>query len=275
MIAHLEPVLGDTTFLILDIVPAGNIPQIGSVFSFTVTSWSMFPTIHQGDVLTIESSDRICVGDVIVFVLSGALVCHRVTSMQADGVLCTRGDAANQEDAPIRLHHVIGRVSAVQRGSSRFAPAPSPTKASLTDRLLMRMALLRALLGERLVGWALNMLATLKRPQTVRAVARFFLARHVRFYLGVRAPLQSVQAYCFVPLPKASYDGTHAGPLPPGFDATSDVLIHARFGRHRLGTFHPASSTMCVRRAASGLGLEEYFHAVHRNLLPARRLADR
>lgn len=265
MIARLETGSGDATFRLLDVIPAENIPQAGPAFSFTVASWSMFPTIHQGDILTIEAPEHIRNGDVVVFVLAGSLVCHRVTGIENDGDIRTRGDAADRDDAPIRQRDVIGRVSVVQRGSSRFAPAPSRTEASAADRLRMRMVLLRASLGERCVGWALNTLACLKRLPPIRAAATFVLARHVRFFLGVRVPLQFVHAYRFAPLAEAA-DGDRAD--------SDDVVIQARLGRLRLGTFHPLSNVMHVRRAMEGLGLEEQFRGVLQNFGPARPSLD-
>ncbi len=265
MIQQLEPGLGETTFPILDIVPANHIPQVGWVFSFTVTSWSMFPTIHEGDVLTIGAPDRIRVGDVIVFALSGMLVCHRITHVESDGTIRTRGDAAQQEDAAIRRPDVIGMVTSVLRGSRRFAPAIAPVQASMYDHTRLKIALFKASVGERLASSASSILSHLKQFSPVRTIAKLFLTRHVRFYLGVRVPVQSVEAYRFVPLAETAHgDRTDR----------NDVVIQARLGRHHLGTFHPSSRQMRIRRAAAGLGLEERFHVVLKNLCAARPSLD-
>jgi hypothetical protein len=146
-------------------------------------------------------------------------------------------------------------------------------QASMADRARLQLALLRASLDERLLGWALNILARLKRTQPVRAVAMFFLARHVRFYLGVRVPLQFVQAYRFLPVANAAHDDRASDQAPSDCRDGDDVVIQARLGRLRLGTFHPASDRMHLRLAAAGLGIEEQLHRVHRRLAQDRLAA--
>lgn len=274
MIHLLDPGLGDTTFPILDVLTAEDIPQVGRVFSFTVTSWSMFPTIQKGDVLTIEALDRICVGDVVVFALAGTLVCHRVTGTGAGEIVYTRGDAASTPDSPIQRSDILGKVTGVVRGRDRFVPTPGsrPSPAGLVQ---IKIDFFWTHVRERLLAWALACLAFLKQRALAKRLATLMLVRYVRFYLGVRAPVQSVHAYRFIPLPGVVRGSILANPLPLDSYATDDVLIQARLGRHRLGTFHLASNTMHVRQAAVALGLEEYFHAIRRNLFPDRRLADR
>ena len=270
MIHLLDPGIGDSTFPILDVVPADDFLHAGHLFTFTASSWSMFPTIQKGDVLTIESTDRIRIGDVVVFPFMGALVCHRVKSIDAGGEIHTQGDAANRLDAPIQRQDILGKVTGIIRGHNRLVPAPAP-HPSPADLMWMKIDFFQMRMREQLLGWALKRLAFLKRRTPVKLLAVFVLKRYVRFYLGVRAPLQSVQAYRFMPLPKTAHGGILIGPLPTDFHATSDMLIQARLGRHRLGTFHPASNTMHVRRAAAGLGLEEHFHEVNRRLAQVPR----
>jgi len=126
MIHLLDPGIGDSTFPILDVVPADDFLHAGHLFTFTASSWSMFPTIQKGDVLTIESTDRIRIGDVVVFPFMGALVCHRVKSIDAGGEIHTQGDAANRLDAPIQRQDILGKVTGIIRGHNRLVPAPAP-----------------------------------------------------------------------------------------------------------------------------------------------------
>jgi hypothetical protein len=260
MIHRLDPGLGDSTFPILDVVPADDFLHAGHLFSFTAASWSMFPTIRKGDVLTIEATDRIRVGDVVVFPFMGALVCHRVKNIGADGKIHTQGDAANRLDAPIQRQNILGKVTEIIRGHDRLVPAPVP-RPSPAGLVRMKIDFFQMRLRERLLEWGSKSLAFLKRRAPLKIMAALALKRYARFYLGVRAPLQSMQAYRFLPLPRTDHDGRLDGPLPPEFDGASDVLIQARLGRHRLGTWHPASGTMRIRQAAAGLGLEDSLRA--------------
>ncbi len=272
MIYQLEPGHGDQTFPILDIVPADYIPQVGSAFCFTVSSWSMFPTIQKGDVLTIAGPVSPGTGDVVVFALDGALVCHRVVGVEPDGTIRTRGDASARDDAPIRQRDVIGRVTTIRRGFRRFEPGPTPARVTKHDRLRMTMIRLRTSAGERFLSIALALLSRLKRSPSACALAKLALDRHVRFYLGVRAPLQFVHAYRFVPLSQPLRRAPFVHPSPPDCPDRSDrndLVIQARLGRHHLGTFHPSSNTVRLRRAAEGFGLDESFHSVFRSIDPA------
>lgn len=265
MIHLLDPGLGDSTFPILDVVHADDFLHAGHLFSFTASSWSMFPTILKGDVLTIEATDRIRLGDVVVFPLMGALVCHRVKSIDADGAIHTQGDAANRPDAPIQRQDILGKVTGIIRGYDRLLPMPllHPSPAGL---MWMKIDFFQMRLRERLLCWALKCLAFLKRRALVKLLAVFVLNRYVRFYLGVRAPVQTVQAYRFMPLPKVPHEGILTGPLQPDFDGASDVMIQARLGRHRLGTWHPSSGIMRIRQAVTGLGLEDSLRAAYQRL---------
>ena len=63
---------------IFDLGPVHDLLPWGSLVSFKVASWSMFPTIHKGDLIEIEPVASLRVGDVVVFRSRDALVCHRV-----------------------------------------------------------------------------------------------------------------------------------------------------------------------------------------------------
>jgi signal peptidase I len=261
MIHILDPGISDSTFPILDVVPAEDFPRASHAFSLRVASWSMYPTILKGDRLIMDPPDQVQPGDIVVFPFMDTLVCHRVIGIEND-IVHTQGDSVDTQDRPVRMQEVLGKVATILRGPRRFAPAsaPRPSHAVLAQK---KMDVFWIRLREQLTTWTLTVLAFLKRRTPVRMLAVFVLTRYVRFYLGVRVPVQSVQAYRFMPLPKVAHGGILVGPLPTDFHATSDMLIQARLGCHRLGTFHPASNTMHVRRAAAGLGLEEYFHSLN------------
>jgi hypothetical protein len=260
MIHLLAPGMSDAGFDILDVVAPGDFRHAAHLFTFTAASWSMFPTIRKGDVLTIEEADRIEAGDVVVFPFMDTLVCHRVKRIGADGRIHTQGDAANRPDAPIQRQDILGKVTEIIRGHDRLVPAPVP-RPSPAGLVRMKIDFFQMRLRERLLEWGSKSLAFLKRRAPLKIMAALALKRYARFYLGVRAPLQSMQAYRFLPLPRTDHDGRLDGPLPPEFDGASDVLIQARLGRHRLGTWHPASGTMRIRQAAAGLGLEDSLRA--------------
>lgn len=74
-----------------------------------VLSGSMEPTIMTDELIIVKASDTYAVGDVVVYQTGRILVVHRIVDM-ADGMVTTRGDANNTDDAPIELSQIKGKV---------------------------------------------------------------------------------------------------------------------------------------------------------------------
>lgn len=115
-----------------------------------VTGSSMLPTVWPGDVLSIRSIDprQAQPGDVVLYSRAGRLFAHRVVEVgeQGAGIKCqvsgqsqltgpdshspsntcrvfvTRGDSVDHDDPAISAGEILGRVTAIERGSRRFAP---------------------------------------------------------------------------------------------------------------------------------------------------------
>lgn len=84
---------------------------------------SMHPLLQEGDILEVKRTDAkdIRFGDVIVFRHSSAeLVAHGVVKIKGcDGreIFITKADVSNTYDEPVAWQDVLGRVTAVKRGS--------------------------------------------------------------------------------------------------------------------------------------------------------------
>jgi len=94
------------------------------------TGASMLPAIWPSDILSVRSHDALeaLPGDIVLFGRQGRLVAHRVLQRTAsqDGILwVTRGDSAGGNDAPVSSHELLGRVTAIERGSRRLTPHQS------------------------------------------------------------------------------------------------------------------------------------------------------
>ena len=76
-----------------------------------VLSGSMEPAIMTDELIVVKASDTYAVDDVVVYQTGRILVVHRIVSM-ADGLVVTRGDANNTDDAPIELSQIKGKVIA-------------------------------------------------------------------------------------------------------------------------------------------------------------------
>jgi signal peptidase I len=97
----------------------GTLPA-GLVVRFRAEGLSMYPTIRDGELITVGpvEAHQIVRGDVLLCRQSTRLLAHRVVAVHERGgerVLRLRGDAKGAADAPIAVSDVIGRVVSVCR----------------------------------------------------------------------------------------------------------------------------------------------------------------
>lgn len=87
---------------------------------FRVRGGSMRPLLRNGDLLTVQPAviNQLAVGDVAVFSRAGKLFVHRVIRMSPSSLL-TKGDAFPEADTPVAQHELLGRVTAVRRGTKQ------------------------------------------------------------------------------------------------------------------------------------------------------------
>jgi signal peptidase I len=267
MIQTLNPEPLNARFSLADILPAASLPHVGHLFCLKVTSWSMFPTILKGDVLTIEPADQVLPGDIVVFQHIGTLVCHRVTSVGAGGEIYTKGDQADRPDPPIPQRDILAKVTAIMRGGQNVSPAPlrDPPIASLVR---MKADLFLTAAREHLRSRALKTVALFKHVPWVRDAVAVALRKRVRFSVGIRAPIRALEAYRFIPLGK--WHGGHGDGFPPECHAANALVFMAHLGGQPLATFDPASGKVSIRRIAAGLGLEESLRNWNHRLQSAR-----
>jgi len=123
------------------------------------TGTSMLPAVWPGDVLSVcrGSATQVLPGDIILFARQGRLFAHRVMvrTLGQDRIQwVTRGDSVGGNDAPVSSHQLLGRVTAIERGSRRLTPHQS-VASRLTSWILCRSDLaIRLLLRVR--GWVLG-----------------------------------------------------------------------------------------------------------------------
>jgi len=107
----------------------------GQPVRFRAPGWSMYPTIRDGDAITVVplGPSPVRVGDVVLYRKGPAAIAHRVIGVRPAGFVM-RGDAARTCDGPIEPAQVLGRVSAIERNGrtvhlDRMGPAWSRTIA--------------------------------------------------------------------------------------------------------------------------------------------------
>ena len=123
------------------------------------TGASMLPTVWPGDVLSVRRHNVVeaLPGDIVLFEREGRLVAHRVverTICQDKMQWVTRGDSVGSNDAPVSCHELLGRVTAIERGSRRLTPHQSSASRLISWILCRSELATRALLRFR--GWVLG-----------------------------------------------------------------------------------------------------------------------
>lgn len=104
----------------------------GYQFKFKAPGDSMYPTICDGDLITVEQKkpSDVCVGDIILYHHENGVVAHRVINIQApqssvpstQHLFLLRGDAAIKDDAPVGSAQILGKVVAIERNGRRIDP---------------------------------------------------------------------------------------------------------------------------------------------------------
>ncbi len=88
----------------------------GHAVRFRAGGDSMHPIIRCDDYLLVEPADRTRIrrGDVVLTLADRGLTAHRVVAC-ANGTLITRGDNLREDDFPVDLTRVLGRVTHAER----------------------------------------------------------------------------------------------------------------------------------------------------------------
>jgi signal peptidase len=112
----------------------------GTAVRFTATGSSMWPTIRDGDVITVvpARASELAVGDVVLYETPRGLTAHRVIRRVQDAgeSLRVRGDTPGSTDEVVGRRQLLGRVGAVER-DGRGRPLGDP---GCVRRLAWRIA---------------------------------------------------------------------------------------------------------------------------------------
>jgi signal peptidase I len=111
----------------------------GALVRFRVEGSSMYPAIHDGDVITIApvSIDEVVVGDVLLCRHDDRMLAHRLVRITASGSSRSfdlRGDAKSACDAPIDAEAVVGRVISTSRNGRVFVLSGRAARARHATR---------------------------------------------------------------------------------------------------------------------------------------------
>ena len=94
----------------------------GGCFCFKAHGFSMYPFIHNGDIISVHPVDffALNLGDVVLYYVDKkSLVAHRIVGKEVkkgEIVLRTRGDAMSYPDEWVRADQLLGKVVGIRRG---------------------------------------------------------------------------------------------------------------------------------------------------------------
>jgi len=96
----------------------GELLAEGMDVRISTSGQSMFPLIKTGERIIISAKRTYAIGDIIVYKLGSATVCHRIVKVfDSCGVQYyqTRGDSFLHLDEPVTVDEILGRVTRIER----------------------------------------------------------------------------------------------------------------------------------------------------------------
>src|SRR6185295_10882662 len=258
LVIHLVPSLTlDGRFSAQDLPDALQLPLLNSIVVPRVVSSSMIPTIQQGDRLELIPPTSFTIGAIVVFRHDAMLVCHRITAIDPQGILLTRGDATQAACEIVQPGSVIGMVTGVLRegihlplgqGPPMPSPDAQPTGYTSGVRTIILQFITLSLPVLARVPFFRRMLATLLQwTATVDVLAP--------------APLRSLSSHSKI----ASFE-LRKSPHSAGLLAASSEQQSARYvvrlGPWQLAQYDQATESLLLRHSLRQAGLESIFRQI-------------
>jgi len=100
----------------------------GKSIRFRATGRSMYPTIREGEAITVEpiTPSSVRTGDIVLYRSAGQHVAHRVTRVEREGGrsvrFVLRDDTSGIRDETVTSEQILGKVVAAERGGRTVNP---------------------------------------------------------------------------------------------------------------------------------------------------------
>ncbi len=109
--------MGNASNLLLDLTT--ELLSQGATVRFRPSGRSMYPSIREGEVITVEpvQASDVKIADIVLYRSERGLIAHRVIeiSLRDSRVFGLRGDASLSCDEPVTAQQILGRVVGVKR----------------------------------------------------------------------------------------------------------------------------------------------------------------
>ena len=252
LVIHLQPTLTlDGRFSAQDLPDTLHLPLLNGMIVPRIVSSSMTPTIQEGDTLELSPPTSLSVGTIVVFRNDAILVCHRVTAIDEQGTLSTRGDATHGACEVVQQGSVIGVVTGVLRGGTLVSLGQRPLTSSATLQIARLKGHVRTVVFHSVT-------------RSIRVVARFSLFQQMLAILLrwtatldvlAPAPLQSLASHSKV----ASFRlrmFPHIAQHLAASNGQKPTRYVVRLGPWRLAQYDPVTESLLLRQSLRDTGLE-------------------
>ena len=255
---HLLPSLTfDGRFSAKDLPDALQLPLLNSIVVPRIVSSSMTPTIQEGDRLELSPPTSLIVGAIVVFRNDTILVCHRITAIDPQGTLSTRGDATLGACEVVQPGAVIGVVTGVMREGAHVSLGQNPRMSSADAQPTSLKGRVRTVVVRAVT-------------QSIRVLARFSLFQHMLAILLrwtamvdvlTPAPIQSLPSHSKVTSYTLQMFPHIAGLLAASIGQKPTRYV-VRLGPWRLAQYDPATKSLLLRQSIRDAGLESFVRQI-------------
>jgi len=257
MIQLVPPRTLDGRFSAQDLPDELQLPLLNGMVVPRVISSSMMPTIQVGDRLELSPPISLTIGTIVLFRNDSLLICHRITAIDPEGTLWTRGDATQGAYEIVPQGSVIGVVTGVMRQGTHISLGQRPHMSSTTaqsNNLKSRVwtAVVRS------VTWCIHVLAKLSLFQSMLAILLRWTAMVEVF---TPAPLQSLPSHSKIASFTLRMFPHRAEFLAASIGQQSTRYV-VRLGPWRLAQYDPVTESLLLRQSLQNAGLESLFRQI-------------
>jgi hypothetical protein len=257
MIQLLPPLTLDGRFSVQDLPDELQLTLLNGMIEPRVISSSMMPTIQEGDRLELSPPISLTVGTIVVFRNDTLLVCHRITAIDPQGTLSTRGDATLGSCEIVHPGSVIGVVTGVLREGTRVSLRQNPPMSSAAAQ----SSNLKSRVQNVVVRSARRTIRILARLSLFQSMLAILLRWTAVVEVLAPAPLHS--------LPSHSKIASFTLPMFPHMAESLAASIGeqsaryvVRLGPWRLAQYDPATQSLLLRQSLRDAGLESLFRQI-------------
>ena len=259
MIQLLPPLTLDGRFSAQDLPDVLQLPLLHSMAVPRIASSSMAPTIQAGDRLELGPPAALTTGAIIVFRNHTLLVCHRITAIDPQGRLSTRGDATQGPGEFVEPGSVIGVVTGVMRQGTHISFEKNPSKAPATTQPRS----LKSRVQNGIVRSSGKSIRLLTRHSVFQDMLSLLLRWTAMVDVLTPAPLQSLPSHFKTASFTMRMFPDMAGLLTASIGQTPTRYV-LRLGPWRLAQYDPATESLMLRQSLQDAGLESLVRSMLR-----------